>query len=660
MVWSDYFTSMLSSTQWLLLGIVPPVIFALYFLKLRRRPVIVPSTYLWKTTLEEFQVNSLWQKLRQNILLYLQLLLVLFLILACLRPGWKGSTRSLGRTIFLLDTSASMSATDIAPTRLEFARRAIEERLEAMSPGEAAMLVSFSDRARVEQSFTTDTSVLRRKLERIEPTQHQSDIYEALQAAAGLANPGRVQSEAGDVEAAEPIPADVVIFSDGRFPEIPDFSWGNLRPVYVRCGTELAKNVGIVGFAAEPSSDNPGQMIAFVEIHNFTADMQTTELSLTLNGNLIDAVVQSIPANSTATCEFSFDGVPLAELVAEISMQDDFLLDNQAFAVISPPRSVRTLVVTRGNPPLQTFLETAIEQRLADVEFMDPAMLTELEYQKRANKDGFDLVIFDRCAPKELPPAHTLFVGSLPATNDWKELRESVNPKIVDLDATHPLLRLISFGDVTIASTKIIEGPSGSEELFSSVEGPVAVLGNRGIWQDLVLGFSLLDFTPDGSLVSNTDWSIRISFPLFMRNVLEYFGKTDDARSTWFAPGDPVPIVLPDSASSLLIMTPGSSEPQPIFSNELRTVFHDTKQVGIYKLFESEMQTKDPFRKIAVNLFDLNESNIAPKGELETSWSQIAAAPQWESRRIDLWRWLVGVAIALLFAEGYFYVRRTG
>ena len=70
------------------------------FLKLRRQPLEVPSTYLWKRSIEDMHVNSLWQRLRQNLLLFLQLLLVALAMLALMRPGWEGS-EARGRAVYL-------------------------------------------------------------------------------------------------------------------------------------------------------------------------------------------------------------------------------------------------------------------------------------------------------------------------------------------------------------------------------------------------------------------------------------------------------------------------------------------------------------------------------------------------------------------------------
>ena len=73
--------------QWALLAAVPICIVLLYFLKLRREPVEVPSTYLWSRTIEDLHVNSLLQRLRRSLLLFLQLLAVALAAIALFRPG---------------------------------------------------------------------------------------------------------------------------------------------------------------------------------------------------------------------------------------------------------------------------------------------------------------------------------------------------------------------------------------------------------------------------------------------------------------------------------------------------------------------------------------------------------------------------------------------
>ena len=127
----SFFANTLTWWQWLVVGLVPPAIVALYFLKLKRMPIEVPSTFLWHRTIEDLHVNSLWQRLRQSLLLLLQLLLLLLLIFALLRPGWQGAQLTGNRFIFAIDTSASMGSTDVRPTRLDEAK----ERMQTFLAG---------------------------------------------------------------------------------------------------------------------------------------------------------------------------------------------------------------------------------------------------------------------------------------------------------------------------------------------------------------------------------------------------------------------------------------------------------------------------------------------------------------------------------------------
>src|SRR3954470_20552442 len=94
-------------------------IILLYMLRLRRRDVEVSSTMLWQQLLRDREANAPWQRLRRNLLLLLQLLILAALIIALARPFITVPTVTTGRIAVLLDASASMTATDVQPSRFE-------------------------------------------------------------------------------------------------------------------------------------------------------------------------------------------------------------------------------------------------------------------------------------------------------------------------------------------------------------------------------------------------------------------------------------------------------------------------------------------------------------------------------------------------------------
>src|SRR5437763_5395508 len=93
-------------------AVVVPLLLLLYFLKLRRRELEVSSTLLWRKAIQDLQVNSPFQKLRRNLLLLLQLLLLLALITAFARPVTNQGTTLGHLSVVLIDRSASMSTAD--------------------------------------------------------------------------------------------------------------------------------------------------------------------------------------------------------------------------------------------------------------------------------------------------------------------------------------------------------------------------------------------------------------------------------------------------------------------------------------------------------------------------------------------------------------------
>ncbi|MFC1736811.1 BatA domain-containing protein, partial [Candidatus Hydrogenedentota bacterium] len=67
------------------LGLIPIVVL-LYLLKLRRTQVIISSTMLWIKSLDDLTANAPFQRLRKNLLLFLQILILLLVVTGLARP----------------------------------------------------------------------------------------------------------------------------------------------------------------------------------------------------------------------------------------------------------------------------------------------------------------------------------------------------------------------------------------------------------------------------------------------------------------------------------------------------------------------------------------------------------------------------------------------
>src|SRR5436190_5913072 len=129
-------------------ALVVPLLLVLYFLKLKRREVPVASTLLWRKAIQDLQVNAPFQKLRRNLLLFLQLLLLLLLALALSRPV-SNYTPGAGKTsVILIDRSASMAARDVnGKSRLDEAKRRAKDLVASMNRDATAMVIAFDDSA---------------------------------------------------------------------------------------------------------------------------------------------------------------------------------------------------------------------------------------------------------------------------------------------------------------------------------------------------------------------------------------------------------------------------------------------------------------------------------------------------------------------------------
>ena len=551
-----------------LLLAAPVVVLLLYFLRLKRRPVSVSSTFLWKKSVEDLHVNRLFQWLRRNVLLLLQLLAAFALLYAVLAPRLHGRPSAGKHYVLVIDNSASMSATDVPPSRLEWAKAEAVKEIDAASDADRGMVIVFNSAAEIRQSYTADRDQLRRAVRDIAPTNRPTRFEEALALAGSLANPGRsTEDESVRPEnpepgkertyaAAEGMAAEVHLFSDGRFADVPDFALANLRMTFHAPENAGTDNVGVVGLGAIRDPDDPGKVQAFATVANYRREPTRVTLKLDVldaDGNLRDARTESVNIEARKVVEpaegepgrdepaerkvaFRLTGVddPAGNVVrVRLDGQDSFAADDEAFLVLGVARQGRVLIVTSGNPLLSLFFEAPKVRRLAEVTTIAPAQLADADkYRKPALDGAYDLVVFDRCAPAaedEMPRRNTLFLGRPPPKAGTPYETEVVTgPLVRGYSDKHPVMRgLRGWHELEIAEAVRIKGlpPKAPRLLEGDADLILMTALARQSFTDVVVAFPLTD--ADGRL--NTRWFMRVQYPLFLRNVLYALGGVRDA-----------------------------------------------------------------------------------------------------------------------------------
>ncbi|HSH77668.1 MAG TPA: BatA and WFA domain-containing protein, partial [Herpetosiphonaceae bacterium] len=172
----------------LLVGLLGPVIVAMYLLKLRREERTVSSTFLWQRMVRDVEANAPWQKLRRNILLLLQLLALLALMFALARPFLRTTGISGKNLILIVDRSASMAATDAGGTRLEAAKREAIRLVDQLPDTGRATVIGFGGPMEVPASASADRRELRAAINSLQLRNGGgSDLAQALALATALA-----------------------------------------------------------------------------------------------------------------------------------------------------------------------------------------------------------------------------------------------------------------------------------------------------------------------------------------------------------------------------------------------------------------------------------------------------------------------------------------
>lgn len=496
---------------WLLVGWLALVVLLLH--TFRRQRVDVPSTILWRQLTAAGTSRRSIRPPRWTLLLWLQLLVVAILAGALAQPTFGPGSARPGHDIFVLDASASMRSTDVAPSRFAAARAALGVSLAAGEEGVRYSVLLAAAEPRTLFARQSDGEALEVGISGLAPTDGTADWSAVAARLAGIVRAEEqtrvtLLTDGQDDPAAilgdmlSGLAIEATIYGN---PNTPNASVSaTLAPIegepvedrFVGDGPHtwlLTGAVTIAGAAAPPEVTlrfRPEGGASFLEWGRITSEAEDPDAT----GIAVLSFEQELelPSGGTLTLSLPPDSGPA---------------DN-AFSLVlhNPPRRLQVLYLGEGNPPLELALLARDDVDL----FSNPTPPAEF--------DPYDLVIADNVVLSQKPAANVLWVGSgrivaEPAT----AMVSGVLP--TSWNQHHPLSAGLRWSRVGAQDVYHLPAMPGATALLAARETPLIEARTTGTGREVRLALTL---DKDG-------WAGTPQFPIFLSNLLDWLGTSSGA-----------------------------------------------------------------------------------------------------------------------------------
>ncbi|MCG3199445.1 MAG: VWA domain-containing protein [Candidatus Omnitrophica bacterium] len=602
-----------------------PAVIVLYLLKLKRKPLKVPSILLWRRSLEDLTANSPFQRLRANPLLFLQLLVLLLLTLALMRPVLHLESPAGIDSYILLDCSASMGATDLSPTRLDHAKGLIRDQIRAMGEGDRMMLVTFAENAGVAAPLTGDKGLLLSALERLRVRETGASLAEAVTILKASIGEALERSR-------------VFLYSDGNIPDTENLLPPAVQSSFIQVGQGGA-NLGITRFSVDSDPDSSSRLNVFVEVTVDSENPGNATLSIAWDGNLLDAQTIEWSEPGPVVRLFSVPNLDRGLLTATLDLEDLLASDNRAGVYLAPPEPIRVHLVSNSPETLARVLNLIPE-----------TVVTLSAPQALSATVEADVVVFDAISPPEIPASARgalLLGGSLPEGFGVGSATEVSHPAVLDWDRNHPATRGAEYRNLQIAKAKAPKLPAEAEVLIEARETALLYALERGERRFLATSFAYFD----------SNWARLYSFPITLTNAIRWLsGKTHslavaEVRRT----GEALEIPPMDGEEKASLTGPSGEITEVPLRPGQRSFFSETHLAGTYTAdFGGASALREYF-----NVLRSEETLLSPRGSLKFGKEEIQAslAPRPQNR--EIWRWAAFAALAFLVLEWWLYTHRA-
>lgn len=613
---------------WFFLALIPLVI--LYFLKLRRPKVDVPSLVLWQSVLNDQRVNSPFQKFRRNLLLLLQIILLALVILALMQPFVPANSASSEYIPLLIDNSASMGAIDQndSKTRLDLVKERVREQIENLNGRQQIALFSFSGTGRRLTEFTDDRRQLLQALEKIQPTDLPARLDDVLRMTAAYTTTFPIET--------------VSILTDGNLQERVEFELP-FRLQVIRVGTPNP-NIGITELSARRSGTDAWEV--FARVSGSSENLLEAEIQLFENGQQAHSSKVAVTKDDAERIVFPVSGRQAILLEARIVPTgfDALAADNNVWISLPAVRPLRVLT----SESLGSWRKAA-----SVVPNVEPGIITGEERTVPAG--DWDVLFSDEPADVKLPIPVKVLVGVIP--EDLKNLitvRDELGA-VVDWNRTAPLLRHVQLGEVEFAELPAYASgvdvsdleERGYEVLVDGKAGPLLLQKREGLQTTWYFTF-------------HTDRSTlpyRVGFPILATNAIDTAMKQSSLSEVSAVPTGVLPSLNLDPERTYEVQAPDGGR-ITLRSNAAGVLTGaPASRVGLYRILDGT----EAVAAVGTGLLNGTETSLSSVDTLVFSEASVATetAEQLATDQPLWWILALGGMGMLLFEWWYFQRSRN-
>jgi len=621
----------------------------LYVFNKKKNIVHVSSLIPWDI-LKEDTVRSRVFKI--DLLFLLQILLILLLVFFLARPYLKSSIINISgkNVVLVIDSSASMQTVEDNETRFDKARSQALKMIGKLGQSDKMMVISSSYSSTVVSDFTDDKARLNKTINDLMPKDTGTNLDEGVSLGVSFLK----NAERGEM----------YVLTDRSAPlmDFTNLKSGNIK--FITFGDESA-NVAITSLNVyQDMFKDYTEREAYVTVDNYSNDSKTVRLSVLLNDEIIMEEEFKLAGGEQKTLSvlgLNASGI----LIADIQTDDSLLVDNTAYAIINEIKPIKILLVS-DNYRLKDELEK-IEQSTHRIIVTHIAVS---EYEQEVIKD-YDAAIFHKFVPDNNPGINSLYImpylhSSNLQAEDVKEgnvFRDALvsehelvmRVKILDWDNSHPVMtHLNNLDDLDIKSAFTMRPPDWSVPLIkisgNLSDSPIAFAGWYEGKKIISLGFDLSDFD-----FSESDGLRMLIMTLNIIQWLNPYEAVDNSKLLTggqyrlnYALTEGIEIVTPENEILKFDVKDDATE--------ANFVFNKIEYTGEYKISGTNINSR-----FVANLFDVNESRIAPEstdGE-ELKFEEAEAETLIKDEKTEFGKYLLLLVPFILLIEWLLYHKKV-